>query len=517
MKKEPILIKPSQLVEKIFYINGKPFSFEGREYLRKVYDSKHTSIILKAGRQVEKSTTLAGRMLAYAFLIPHFQQLYVSPSAEQTRRFTSQKLNEFINNSPIFKEVMLGPKSVQRVFEKTFSNSSRIILSYALLSADRIRGTSADALYLDEIQDMIVENIPVIEETMSHSQHKHRIYVGTPKHLQTAIEYYWNLSTQTEWVVKCDACNHWNVLTEANISPSGLICEKCGAKLNKQNGTWADMVKDAPFKGLRLPQLIMSWITWDEIWRKYNEYPREQFYNEVLALPFSSATNILTVEDLVKASGTHPNFYKYDPVFTYNQPTYMGVDWSTSAVDTGSYTAVAIGTFLQGKFVVLHLERFVGLDADIGNAIKKIIDLAREFRVQLIGADWGVGSGGANATIRSALGHFESLWEFYYSSNQKELVKWDNKGLKFIVNRTSTLTNLFLRMKDGSIRMPKFTEWQHLSEDFLNLFADYNTQNVLFYNKMPGKPDDLVHALNFCYLAALIDTGQLNVVKTKLA
>lgn len=512
-----IKIRPSDFVEKFFYINNSPFTFKGREYLRKVYDSEYKIFLLKAGRQVEKSTTIAGKMLTLALLIPHFQELYVSPSSEQTRKFSSQKLAELINNSPLIQRYYIGPGVVKRVYERSFLNGSRIMLGYAFLNADRIRGASADAVFIDEIQDMITDNIPVIEETMSHSPYGYRLYAGTPKHMQSAIEFFWQRSTQTEWVIKCEHCNHWNILSEKNIQPHGLACEKCGKLLNKENGVWADMVPDAPIKSLRLPQPIMSWISWSDIWYKYQNYSREAFYNEVLALPYSTATNVLTQEDLVRASGTHPLFEKYDSKFLYNQPTYMGIDWSTSTPDSHSYTVVVIGTFINGKFHIVHMRRFMGLQSDIGLAIEEILKLAKEFKVQLIGADWGVGSGGANAILRRELGGFNKLWEFYYSFNQKELVKWDKKGLKFVINRTQTLTNLFMRIKDHSIVFPRFSDWSYLAEDFLNLYVDYNNQEVMFYNKLPDKSDDLVHAVNFCYLAALLNTGQLNVVKAKMA
>lgn len=512
-----IAIRPSYFVEKILKINGKPFSLEGRDYLRKIYDGAYNSFLLKAGRQVEKSTTLAARMIAYALLIPHFQQLYVSPSAEQTRTFSSQKLLEFINSSEFIQKYYVNSSVARRVYERSFTNGSRIMLAYAFLTADRIRGKSADAVYIDEIQDILYDNIPVIEETMSHSSYGHRVYAGTPKHQQTTIEFFWDRSTQTEWVIKCEHCNNWNIIDERNLQPKGLVCNKCGRLINPKNGLWVDMVSDAYIKAIRLPQVIAPWISWDSIWRKYMEYPKAKFYNEVLALPYSDVANVLTREDLIKASDNYPLLEKYDPVVLYNMPTYMGIDWSTSTSDTGSYTAVVIGTFINGKFRVVYMKRYQGLEIEITMAMKDIIRLAREFHVKLIGADWGVGSGGANATIREALGNesklFE-LFEMYYSANQKEIIKWDNKGNKFILNRTETLTNTFMAIKRVEITFPRYSDWSHLSEDFLNVFVDYNKNNVIMYNKAPGKTDDLLHALNFCYTIASIDVGKQAITRS---
>src|SRR6185369_4131171 len=68
------------------------------------------------------------------------------------------------------------------------------------------RGIPADFILIDEFQDILLENIPVIEECASHSEHKLFCYSGTPKSMDNAIEYYFSrFSTQNEWVVPCRA------------------------------------------------------------------------------------------------------------------------------------------------------------------------------------------------------------------------------------------------------------------------------------------------------------------------
>ena len=90
-------------------------------------------------------------------------------------------------------------------------------MRYAFLNADRVRGIPADMVCIDEIQDVLTDNIPVIEECVSHSSFKYKLYAGTPKSLDNTLESLWvEDSTQNEWVVPCDSCGggdyrHWNI------------------------------------------------------------------------------------------------------------------------------------------------------------------------------------------------------------------------------------------------------------------------------------------------------------------
>ena len=90
-----------------------------------------------------------------------------------------------------------------QVFEKGFTNGSYIFLRSAFRTADRTRGISARNLTLDEIQDMLGSEIPVIMECTSHFEDSRVLMAGTPKSFDNPIETYWLESTQNEWLVPC--------------------------------------------------------------------------------------------------------------------------------------------------------------------------------------------------------------------------------------------------------------------------------------------------------------------------
>lgn len=505
-------VRPSDFVSATLRIKGKPFSFIGRQHLKKAYDETHQNFIMRTGRQVEKSTTMAGKIINTCLRVPYFNAIYVAPSSKQTRNFSSQKISLFLNTSPFIQQYYLKPPiTIDRVFEKTFLNHSRIQMDYAFYDADTVRGSSGDMLALDEIQDMLVANVPVLEEVISHSEHKIRFYAGTPKAYNSTIEKYWNLSSQTDWVVKCVHCGRWQIPGERNLKPDALRCASCDNKLDTTVGMWINMKNTFSFKGLHISQLIVPWKAYGEVWMKYQTYSREQFYNEVLGLPYSTASTPMTEEDLINAS-VLPPMSEQPPIAPDRKPYYMGLDWATQSGDV-CFTTIAIGYLDGANLHVCYLKRFMGLESDQNYIFSMIPALAKKYKVRYIGADWGIGSGGGNTIIRNAMKTegYDPLIEFYYSHNSGKFAAWDPHGWKYVVNRTRSLATMFRAIKTGAIRFPAYESWKSLAADFFNITVEATTKTrVMFFNKIPDSTDDIVHACNYLNLAAMVGVGKIS-------
>lgn len=332
VKEGLIEVFPSEFTQFAFFLPSKvgfkPFSFTGRRYMRQIYDTDAHRQLLLAARQVEKSTLLGNRMLTYCCLNVGFRYLYVSPSNQQTKTFSKDRIQEPIETSKYLK-AFTNSRLTSNIFEKSFVNHSKLTLRFAYLNADRTRGVPADGISIDELQDILLDNIPVIEECASHSEWGIFTYSGTPKSLDNAIEYYWSkLSTQNEWAVPCrhhgtpndPSSWHWNVLQEQHIGRQGPICERCGNRLDPddEDAQWAchnpsvrpqdpddeDESKKIFFEGFRIPQLMVPWVIsqWAKLLYKYEHYPRARFYNEVLGRSFDSGTRPLTQHDVLQNS-----------------------------------------------------------------------------------------------------------------------------------------------------------------------------------------------------------------------
>lgn len=329
-----------------------PFSYEGRPYLRKIYDSPSKRTLLKCGRQVEKSTSLGNRMLAYACIVPNFKVLYVSPSQSQTVDFSKERIGDTIAVSPRV-AAYTTTKMSHSIYHKKFVNHSQIKFRFAFLSAARIRGIPADFVAIDEVQDVLTENIPVIEQCASHSEYKIFSYSGTPLTMDNTLEHYWmNFSTQNEWVVPCERHGtnrpgtwHWNILGEKCIGRYGPICDACGSPIDVSHprAQWASLQKPDPedpsdpivFEGFRIPQIMVPWKLSDEGWREVlidqRRFGRKQFFNEVLGMSYDSGDRPVTrahVKNCCDQSGqiVHSRLEEFAKL-SHRQPVYAGLDW----------------------------------------------------------------------------------------------------------------------------------------------------------------------------------------------
>lgn len=493
-----------------------PFSFEGRRHMRRPYDTPARRVLLFCARQVEKSTLLGNKSITYSCMVDGFRTLYVSPSATQTKTFSADRIKEPLETSPILKAFTTSALQ-QNVFEKQFVNRSKITLRYAFLNADRTRGIPAWGLMLDELQDILGDNVPIIEQCLSHAPErwKRYIYAGTPKSLDNVLEYYrGSMSTQGEWVVPCDRCGseagagrYWNVLGEKNIGKKSLICEKCGKEINPQHpeAQWANMVREAPFESYRIPQLMVPWRGWDEILLDYKRYPRDKFYNEVLGISFDSGLRPLTTAQLQECSHPKvtmdPDMLRKYKSLSYGHPIYAGLDWGTGE---HSFTVLTLGMYVGHKFRVFFCHRFQGEETDPVLQLDKIVQLLKDFNVRVIGADYGGGFHSNDRLIREF--GTQRVQKYQYMAKSKKKVFWNPNYRRWLVNRTELMSDVFNAIKRNQIEFPRWEEFQEpYGQDMLNIFSEYNeTLRMIQYSHGPDKPDDTFHSVLYCLLASMI-------------
>lgn len=526
-KSAQMAIKPSQFVEEAIWVPDtasrqlRNFNFDERPYLRRVYNNMSRRKLLVFGRQAEKSTFLGNISLTYSCLIPHFKVLYVSPSSTQTKVFSKERLKEAIDVSPVLKGWFPGMLT-DNVFEKKALNRSLVTLRYAFLNADRVRGVSSDFIAIDEFQDVLLENIPVIEESASHSPFRWFYYCGTPKSLDNPIEYYWQTySTKNEWAVPCERHGtpknpgswHWNILSEANIGQLSLICDRCGEPISPRHpqAQWVPTGTPDPkheaIEGFHIPQIMVPWIPWADIQFKHNHYSRAQFYNEVLALSYDSGQRPLTLDDML--ANCDP---KMEMAIEYiielrkrlgTTHLYAGVDWGQDS--TNSYTILVLGAYVDGYFRFFFFQRFTGSATDPGEQLRIIYTLIDSLGIRRIGTDYG-GGHTRNSELLKRYGS-QRITRYQYSS-PATFLKYDSHLGRFLVHRSEVMGAIFAAIKRGTVF--RFPRWQDIAQPFgsdcLAIFSEYNERTRMTeYKKSPNTTDDTFHAILFCFLASMID------------
>lgn len=479
------------------------------------------------------STLLGNKLLSYSCIITALNSLYVSPTNQQSKVFSQDRLKEPIETSDYLKS-WTTTKLSDNVFLKKFINRSQITLRYAFMNADRCRGIPADAICLDELQDLLTDNIPVIEECASHSHLKIFMYSGTPKSLDNTIEYYWTAySTQNEWAVPCHRHTftsptgtsrvHWNILSEDNLGETCLVCDKCGEPIYAMDSAaqWVslnpDIIKQIskPYEGYRIPQLMVPWINYDEIKQKQKTYSRPKFYNEVLGLSYDSGTRPLTRQDVIDNcnSALHMNDAFINDLrlkISDSTPVYAGLDWGTGE---GSYTVMTLGAYFpDGKFNVFFWKKFDGREAEPTVQIEEITRIINLFKVVLVGCDYG-GGFWPNDELTRRFG-WQRIVKYQYSTPGQK-VKWEDGLKRFLVNRNEVMSDVFNALKRRNVfRLPNWDQWNNpFAIDFLNIFSEYNEQRrMLEYKKTPKVTDDAFHSMLYCFLVSMIRHPRPDVI-----
>jgi len=372
-------------------------------------------LLYKTGRQVAKSTSMAAQGVIKSNTIPFFNTLYVTPLYEMIRRFSSNYMRGFIDQSPV-RNLFVDSACNSRVLQRSFRNNSTMFFSFACLDADRTRGLNCDKTAYDEIQDFMPEFIPIIRETMSGSRHGFEQYTGTPKTLENLIETLFVGSSQAQWHIKCEACNKENIPSlehdlDAMIGPDtvtrevsermpGIVCAKCGRPIYPRNGGWVHHFPELrlDFAGYHVPQIIMPMHFADaEKWAVllgkrsgYDNTPEHVFYNEVCGESFDSGAKMVTKTELMNACRRRPNNLDHAASITgdYVQRV-ISVDWGGGGQNMVSFTVMAVlGLRADGKIDVLFAHRFRSMHSYAQEA-HSILHVMNKCRCEYLIHDFG--------------------------------------------------------------------------------------------------------------------------------
>jgi hypothetical protein len=306
--------------------------------------------------------------------------------------------------SPKIKKMLVKGWDKNDVFEKIMGDTrSSILFRYVKDDATRVRGPAVDCIVYDEVQDMVYDQIPIIQETMALSPYKREIFAGTPLDTTNTIHSLWKTTNQLEWMMKC-GCGHWNSLTEGNdpmkmIMAHGLSCSKCSKRLNAREGEWAaGNPTNFLMTGYHLAQPILPFFNetekeWKEVYEKCTsgKYDQKKIMNEVFGLTFDLGTKPITEEELRKVCvlGRMTDSTGKKLIQEQNKGRYsiytLGVDWGVSMVQ--SRTVCTIGAMRNdGVYEVFFTKIYRGFDHEAH--IRNIADLANDYNAYCV-ADSG--------------------------------------------------------------------------------------------------------------------------------
>lgn len=508
----------AEAVGALITVDQKPFDFSQRQYLKGLYEVVRDypigsrNQIWMAGRQVEKSSTQSAKSIILGAETPAFKTLYVAPRFDQVRVFSQQRFRPMCEDSPGLASWIQPSRRLWQVASREFANGSFFNFRSCYLNADNSRGISCHHLLIDEIQDIVSDAVPVLEECQSHALplERFRSYAGTPKTTSNVITRRWNNSCQFEWLIKCNACNHWNYPDDEIVADDAFRCTKCKKVIVVANGRWVPARPELLNKtwGFRISQLIVPFKTHAEIKAKRDDpnVTRQKYYNECLGLPYDDGQLVLTEGKIRKACNERPmwTLKEIGEMANRGVPIFAGVDYGTGEGDNPSFTVLTIGFFnVSGKFQVLHMKKFKGKDADLAGQPGLINKLCAEAGVRVLGADWGFGADKNARLVREYLWQRyrvpKALLEFVYVT-QGLLAKWEPNAERFHIDRNKSMALVIDQIGQNQIEFFRYEDFKEFSEDLTTIFIEYNdVTNTYKYDH--SLPDDGFHSILYAYFA----------------
>jgi hypothetical protein len=523
--------EPPSLSEILFMLSlkGKPYTLENHFLMEPMF-SLHTPprMIAKTCRQVGKTNNAAGAELLLSNIIPHHSTLIITPRFEQVKRISSQYIRPLVNDSPI-RSLLIDKSCEQSVLQRSFTSRSVMYFSFAFLDAERVRGIPADRLWIDEIQDMNWEFIPLIEQTISGSPTGVSIrFTGTPKGMANTEQKLWEKSSQAEWLIKCEACNKWNISCIEDdllkmIGPTTVICAKCSKRLDPRLGLYVHRFPElrGEFPGIHISQPITPLYYdnrqnpdeptrhWLEFLDHQRNYPTAKFMNECLGESYDDEERLITQRDIRNISIPDRKNDLREAILNkqnYNR-TAIGIDWGGGGDATQSHTVLVFGGLQPGRqgIDILYAIRF---RAKLGplETLRAVIEHIKLLTPTFIAHDYtGAGYNWHAALIREGIPK-EKVIPFSYCSSEHRNVIYYRKADKgsracYQIDKPRSINILTLTIKAKQITFPEFGMFQHLSEDLLNLYTERTERprgsDVWLISKTAGRSDDFVHALNF--------------------
>lgn len=520
---EIIKLDRATFTERAIYLDGKPFSLADYPLMRSIYNDPGITMLLLCGRQIGKSTTLCNFLGTEMMAIEQFKTLFISPSKEQTSRFSNTRFAKMIHFSPFIEKFYIDSRMPSNnVMLRMLANGSEIVFSYAQDNADRARGVSADRLCLDEVQSILLGEVePVLRECLAASQYKFRLYCGTPLTFENDIETLWQRSTKNEWVVTCPHCQAKQLVTVGNLGDKFLMCRKCFKELDVKIGAWYSQDPTSKVTGYHISQLVVprnvstipnpytGVAPYESILEKRRDYSEQRFNNEVLGISDSIGSRLLNRDDLEKlckdwfweeTNHAKPEIWK-DVI-----QTVAGIDWSGQGISNVSRSVIVIFGILPD----MKLRFMYGKIFHVGNPVNDVDEMAiicDIYRAMIVIADEGEGSL-ANGILRNKLGHHRVYGNRYGASNSS--IKWNQRD-GYYSDRTLMIDQIMLIYKHMQIEFPCIKQATPFIDDILAEYEESTAQGRRIWRHAANVPDDALHSMVFAWLASRVITGTVKM------
>jgi len=439
------------------YLDGKPFDFEGHNYLLDMYGDTHPYQVVEKAAQMGASVI---GMIKSFFVCDKLGKnvIYFFPTDEDVREFSKSRVAPIIRDSPHIRAIVDDVDSV------SLRQVGRGFLYFrGMRSKIRMKSVPADMLVFDELDEVSIDQFELADQRLNHSTLKWRYMLSTPTFDNYGIDYEFQKSDRRYWNLICKKCSTYNIMEKQwpecvrrdDEIIAYLICRKCKAILDSQFGQW---VAEAPnvqrIRGYHLCGLYSVYADLPGWLDNYNSgRKREEFMRSKLGLPWVSADQRVTEDVVLRCVDGH----EIGPAIPHS---YMGVDQKGDGLHV----------VIRGRDKITKRPKIIFIG--IVKMFHELDPLMRIYDVDLCVID---GTPNQHSAREFSLRFPGRVHLCYYVETQKGTYKWteprafadtDTPGdYQVLVNRTEALDDMFEEITHREISLPK------INDDVTNAFV----------------------------------------------
>ncbi len=326
-----------------YRVMGKPFagkwSFHYHPWLKAMHNSTARTNVGRKSSQMGFSETLLNWIFYHIDILGE-SSLYVLPTSDDASDFSASRFDPALELSPHLSSLF---SDVKNMGHKRAGSASLFVRGSR--SRSKLKSVPVANLALDEMDEMVLANIPLVLERLSGQVEKMMWFVSTPTDEGIGIDEFYQKSNQQNYFFSCPHCSKFISLEYPRNINNGIVdstleanitCHLCKAKITQEEKITSMQEKDEWVTVTKGEDDVLGWHV-NHLY-SYTVSPREiistsrnspieekEFYNSKLGLPYTPKGAKVTdqeIKDLIR------DFTKVD--FLDNIViTTMGVDVGT--------------------------------------------------------------------------------------------------------------------------------------------------------------------------------------------
>jgi hypothetical protein len=224
------------------------------------------NVVVKKGTQVGFST-LCLRWAMWVADELGGTCMYVFPTRDHVYKFSDQRVKPIITESEYLQQRIAPDDPQNKGLKKIGRGYVHFVGSRSRNDLDAV---PANALVLDEYDELSQVNVPVVERRVGAAEHPMMRRIGVPTLTGYGISAQYEKTDKRRWMVKCQACNEWQRITwdnmrwtelEPRVFEAWRVCVKCERELDTALGEWVAEHPERSGRGYHVPRTIVPGLS----------------------------------------------------------------------------------------------------------------------------------------------------------------------------------------------------------------------------------------------------------------